>query len=197
MNLKYKITTAIATGTMMAALVVPSAFAAPISIDHNGAGSVNGALVVKASKSKVRQRNTTIVGTHVFAMQNTGGNTANGNVGGGNTITTGKNTTTTNVTVAGGSNTNTAESCCCDGQGGTIIDINHNGAGSVNGALVIDLCKNVVKQSNTTIVGTSVTSISNTGGNTANGNVGGTNGIDTGDNVTTTTVNVTGSSNSN
>ncbi len=197
MNIKYKITTAIATGTMMAALVVPTAFAAPIEINNNGAGSVNGALIVKLSKSKVKQKNTTIVSTNVTTVQNTGGNNANGNVGGGNTITTGKNTTTTNVTVAGGTNTNTAESCCCDGQGETTVDIHHNGAGSVNGALVIDLCKNIVKQKNTTIVSTNVTTVQNTGGNNANGNVGGANDINTDDNTTTTTVNVTGSTNSN
>lgn len=199
MNIKYKITTAIATGTMMAALVVPSAFAANnVTIRGNGANSNNGVAIVKASKSKVKQTNIAVVGTRVTSIQNSGGNRANGNVGGGNTITTGNNRTTTTVTVAGGTNTNTGESCCCDGENGTTnITIRGNGANSNNGALIIDLCKHKVKQTNATVVVTNVTSVQNSGGNTSNENVGGENSIGTGNNVTETTITVEGPSNTN
>lgn len=198
MNLKYKITTAIATGTMIAALVVPSAFAAKtVTIKNNGAGSVNGAAVVKASKSTVKQSNATVVGTSVTSVQNSGGNKIKGNLGGTNSVTTGVNRTTTTVTVAGGTNASTGESCCCGDEGATDVEISGNQALSLNGVLVVDLCKNKVKQSNATIVGTSVTTVQNSGGNTVKWNLGGDNVIGTGNNVTDTTVTVEGSSNTN
>lgn len=198
MNIKQKITSAIAIGTMMAAVVAPASFAATtVKIHNNGALSKNGAAVVKVSKSKVKQSNTTVVGTKIKTVQKTGGNSSSFNVGGDNTITTGNNTATTTVAVTGGTNTNTAENCCCDGEGDTTVNIHDNGALSHNGALVIESCKNVVSQSNTTVVGTSVTTVQNTGGNDSSFNVGGTNGTDSGDNTATTTVAVGGSTNTN
>ena len=198
MTIKQKIGGAIATGTFLLSVMAPAAFAADVTIHHNGAGSNNGAAIIKLSKSKVKQKNTTNVATNVTVTQKTGKNSTNNNVGGSNTITTGEAKTTTKVDVAGGTNTNNAVNCCCDGEGSvSSIDIHHNGADSNNGVLVIDACKNVVKQSNTTNVETNVSVYQNTGGNSASGNVGGTNDITTGDATTSTTVTVTGSSNSN
>lgn len=198
MNIKYKLTTALATGTMMAALVVPSAFAAKnVTIKNNGAASVNGVAVVNASKSTVKQSNTTIVGTSVTSIQNSGGNKVKGNLGGNNSITTGANTTTTKVKVEGNTNTSTAESCCCGDEEVGDIEISGNQAASVNGVLVVDLCKNKVKQSNNTVVGTIVTSVQNSGENSANGNLGGDNTITTKGNTTDTKVTVEGSTNTN
>lgn len=107
MNIKQKITSAIAVGTMMAAVVAPASFAATtVRIHNNGALSKNGAAVVKVSKSKVKQSNTTIVGTKIKTIQNTGGNDSNFNVGGTNGTDTGNNTATTTVAVGGSTNTN-------------------------------------------------------------------------------------------
>lgn len=200
MSIKQKIGAALAIGSLAASVLAPvSAFAANITIDGNGTGSTNNAAVIKASKSKVKQKNITLVGTGVVAVSNTGGNQTNNNTGGGNSITTGNTTTTTTVNVAGGTNTNTGGNCCCDGQETTnTIDIIGNGSDSNNNALIVDVCKHKVKQKNVTVVETSVLAVSNTGGNTANGNTGpGTNDIDTGNTSTTTNVTVTGSSNTN
>jgi hypothetical protein len=196
-NFKTKIAGGVAAGVLLASVLVNSAFAATdVKIDGNGPFSHNGAAVIKVKKSKVKQKNITVVGTGVVSVQNTGKNKTSFNVGGTNSITTGNNTTTTNVNVAGGSNTNTGENCCCDG-GDVDVEITDNGAFSHNGALVLDVCNNKVKQTNVTVVETSVTSVQNTGGNSASFNVGGDNTIDTGNNSTTTTVTVTGSTNTN
>ena len=204
MSIKQKIGAALAIGSLAASVFSPmSAFAADITISGNGTGSTNNAAVIKVKKSKVKQKNITVVGTGVLAVSNTGGNQTNNNTGGSQDITTGNTTTTTNVDVAGGTNTNSGGNCCCDGEnggnGGNTINITGNGSDSTNNALIVDVCKNKVKQKNVTIVETGVVAVSNTGGNTANGNTGdgGTNTIDTGNTTTTTTVNVTGSSNSN
>lgn len=201
MNIKTKIAGAAATAALLASVAFPAAaFAATnITIGGNGALSHNGAAVVKVSKSKVKQKNTTVVGTKVTSVQNTGGNKTSFNIGGSNSITTGNNTTTTTVDVSGGTNVNAAENCCCDGEGSgdTTVDISGNGALSHNGALVVDVCKTSVKQSNTTVVLTGVTSVQNTGGNSSSFNTDGDNTIDTGNNTTTTTVTVTGSTNVN
>src|SRR3989337_2293692 len=106
MSIKQKIGGAIATGALIASVFAPAAFAADITIDGNGTGSTNNAAVIKVSKSKVKQKNITAVGTGVLAVSNTGGNHANNNTGGSQSITTGNTATTTNVTVAGGTNAN-------------------------------------------------------------------------------------------
>lgn len=200
MSIKQKIGGAIATGALLASVFAPAAFAAnDILISGNGTNSTNNAAVIKVSKSKVKQKNITAVGTGVTSVSNTGVNRTNNNTGGSQSITTGNTTTTTNVDVAGGTNTNTGGNCCCDGQETTnTIEISGNGSNSDNNALIVDVCKHKVRQKNVTVVETSVLAVSNTGGNTANGNTGpGANDIDTGNTTTTTTVNVTGSSNSN
>ncbi len=198
MNIKQKIGGAIATGALFASIVAPAAFAAPVTISGNGPLSSNHAVVVKASKSTVKQKNVTVANTAVFNKSNTGGNKTSFNTGpGSNSITSGSTTTTTTVTVTGGENVNTAESCCCDGQGVTDISIIGNGALSHNGALVVDLCKNSVKQTNITVANTVVASSSNTGNNSASFNTGGDQTITTGGATTSTTVSVSGATNSN
>ena len=109
MNIKQKIASAIATGMLMSSVLLPvSAYADnTVNITDNGSNSTNNATIIKVKKSKVKQKNVTIVGTNVNTTQNTGGNQANGNTNGGeNNITTGNATTNTTVTVGGSSNTN-------------------------------------------------------------------------------------------
>ncbi len=201
MNIKQKIGAALAIGALSASVLTPmSAFAADVTIQDNGTGSTNHAAVIKVSKSKLKQKNTTVVGTHVTNIQNTGANKANGNTGGSQSITTGNNTATTTVTVNGGTNTNSDENCCCDGEpASNTITIIGNGSESNNGALIVDVCKQKVSQKNTTVVLTGVTNVQNTGGNEVKNNTGdgSTNDIDTGNNTATTTVTVTGSTNTN
>lgn len=200
MNLKQKIASAIATGLLLASTFAPvSAFADnTITIGpNNGANSTNNATIIKIKKSRVKQKNITIVGVGVNTTQNTGNNTANGNTGGNTTVITGNTTTSTGVTVGGGSNTNSSN-CCCDGNTtNNSIDISGNGANSTNDALIVDVCKSKVKQKNVTVVGVDVNTTQNTGDNTADNNTGGNTTVDTGNATTTTTVSVTGGTNSN
>jgi|SRR3989344_2461431 len=197
MGLKTKIGAAIATSVLLATTFVPVAFAADITITDNGFGSTNNAAEVKVKKSKVKQKNRTIAATHTNTASDTGGNTANKNTGGSETVTTGTASTPTTVTVAGGTNDNSAVNCCCGEENGNTITITDNGAFSKNNALIVDVCKNKVKQSNTTVVWTNITANSNTGNNSADQNTGSSVLVDTGNATTTTNVNVTGSSNTN
>lgn len=196
MNIKQKLTSAAIIGAMMASVVAPASFAA-VKIKGNGAGSVNGVAKVTLSKKVVKQGNVTAAGTFVMTNTKTGWNSANGNTGGDTTVTTGKSTTTTTVETTGGNNTNKAgtESCCCGGEEN--VAITGNGAGSMNGVLIVSACKDVVHQGNATISETTVISSSSTGGNSANGNTGGSTSVTTGNATTTTTVTTTGGSNIN
>ncbi len=198
MNIKQKITSALVIGSMMAAVVAPASFAA-VKVKGNGAGSVNGVANVKLNKKVVKQGNVTAAGTFVMTSTKTGWNSANGNTGGDTNVTSGNSTTTTKVTTTGGDNQNTSgesESCCCGGNEGDAV-ISGNGAGSINGILIVSACKDVVHQGNATLSQTTVISNSSTGGNSANGNTGGNTTIGTGDATTTTTVTTTGGSNTN
>lgn len=200
LNIKTKIAAASASAIILSSLFSSGAFAAnTIDISGNGNGSTNGAAVIKVSKSKVKQKNRTIVGTNVTSIANTGGNKTNNNTGGDVDSKTGDVKNDVGVTVVGGTNTNSGENCCCDGQGDGTNDvtISGNGNNSTNGVLILDICKHKVFQKNTTIVGTNVTTVSNTGDNQTNGNTGGTTGSDTGNAETTVMVDVTGSSNTN
>lgn len=197
MNIKQKIGAALATGALLAATFAPSAFAAnTVSIMGNGAFSKNGVAVVSASKNVVKQSSTTAATNNVLSVSNTGGNNANFNTGGSTGIVTGGATTSTTITTTGGGNTNTGGNCGCP-TGDTNVTIAGNGAFSWNGALVVSSNKNIVNQSNTTLVTNNVASVSNTGGNDANFNTGGSTGIMTGGASTSTTITTTGGSNSN
>lgn len=199
MNIKQKITTAIATGAMLMTMAAPASFAASnITIKGNGFWSKNHVFSFSSSKKVVRQRNNTNVNTTVVSKSNTGGNKSSFNTGGSNSITTGNTTTNTTVNVAAGSNYNSGEGCCCDGEGETTVTIQGNGALSHNGALVAESCKDIVNQSNKTVVNTTIVSSSNTGGNSSNFNTGGEgNTTDTGNTSTTAGVTVIGSANTN
>lgn len=200
MNIKQKLTTAAITGSMLAAVLLPgTALAAGTTITGNGAGSLNGAAIVKLNKKVVAQGNITGASTFVGTKTKTGKNSANGNTGGSTTVTSGVARTTTDVTVTGGNNTNTGgeqQGCCC-GSEPTDVTISDNGAASVNGVLIITACKNAVFQGNATLAQTTVLSTTSTGGNSANGNTGGDVTVESGNATTTTTVTTTGGSNTN
>ena len=197
MGIKAKIGGALAIGTMLATVLAPGAALAStnVNISGNGWWSKNGAAVVSAKKNVVKQSNKTNVNTFVGTYSNTGNNHSSFNVGGTNSIDTGSTSTVTGISVTGNTNTNTSN-CGCDASN-TSVHISDNGAGSWNGALVVNLNKNVVNQSNTTNVNTTVFTTSNTGGNSSSFNVGGGNTTTTGDVSTGVVVSVEGGSNSN
>jgi len=77
----------------------------------------------------------------------------------------------------------------------TNIKIQRNGTGSVNKVRMVKRNMKFKHQSNKTVAITLVGSFSNTGGNSANGNTGGSVDTDTGDADTTVNVTVRGNSN--
>lgn len=174
MNIKYKIATAFATGTMMAAMVVPSAFAANnVTIQGNGKNSDSKVKIADKNTTTVVQGNLTVVGTSVVVLANTGGNKANGNTGSGDkSVNSGKVTNKVGVTVGGNTNTATLPtSCGCD-TGDNDITVQGNGKNSNNKVKVVNKNETTVIQGNASIVLTGVFLDANTGGNKANGNTG-------------------------
>lgn len=197
MNIIQKVTTGLATGAIMTALLTTSTFAAnTIKIKDNGKKSVNVAHVTNTNKSSVKQSNTSIIGTAVVSNTSTGGNTVKDNNGkGGSTINTGKATSNISVTVGGSSNTHTGDDCGCPSANNDVT-IADNGKKSVNIAHVENKHESKVKQTNTSIIGTFIASNTETGGNEIKDNNGkGGSTIDTGKAESEITVEVTGSEN--
>jgi len=196
MNIKQKLTTAAATAAMMAAVVAPASFAAPISITDNGALSYNKVIVKNTSSKSVKQSNVTAVTTKVNAKAKTGGNTSSFNTGGTSTITTGNAKNMVGVSVTGGTNTNTGNDCGCVPPT-TDAAITGNGAMSTNVVSTSNSTSSSVKQSNTTVVTTYVTTSASTGGNDSSFNTNGGNTTDTGNAVNEVGVVVEGTTNTN
>ncbi len=101
MTIKQKIGAAIATGTILAATLLPgAAFAQNLScnISGNGVGSINTCKVKIKITNITVQTNTATVDNLVIAGASTGGNSANSNTGGSVTITGGNATVSVTVT---------------------------------------------------------------------------------------------------
>jgi len=190
-----RLATAIATAAVIMGAVAPAAFAdTAVIIDGNGANSNNVVTVSNSTGTKVVQSNSSEIGTSVDSSASTGGNTASGNTGGDNTIVTGNASSTVNVTVGGSSNTATVTPTCgCDTT--TTVAISGNGKNSNNGVVLTSNNWFKVIQKNWSSVITQITSLSKTGHNKSNSNVGGSNTIITGGASSHVTVNVTGSTN--
>lgn len=195
-TLTYKIGAGIATAAILAATLAPSAFAASITITGNGGHSTNKAKIKNSNVAVVGQSTHTSASTHVDNKAKTGGNTANGNTGGGGvSIDTGLASNTTTVTVTGGSNSATLpDPCGCDSD--DVITISDNGHRSHNTARIKNENILVVDQSTGTRAWTHVDNEAKTGHNHADDNTGdGLVSILTGDATNATTVTVEGGSN--
>ena len=104
MTIKQKIGSAAATAAFMGALFAPIAHGATVTITGNGGGSINQVTSSTKNVMKVKQKSVTVANTMVESAATTGGNNANGNVGGTTTVTSGIATSTVSVGVQGGSN---------------------------------------------------------------------------------------------
>ncbi len=199
MNIKQKIASAVAIGTMMVSVVAPASFAATntVTVTGNGSFSYTKAVVKNVSSSTTVQDNTTAINTWAGLSANTGKNKQSFNVGNGgsNSITTGAATNIVGVSVTGGTNTNTSN-CGCDSNSNTVT-VTGGGAWSSSKAVVINSNSTVVSQTNTTTVNTNVWSSANTGGNSQSFNVGGGNSVTTDPASNTVGVEVGGSTNTN
>ncbi|OGH04595.1 MAG: hypothetical protein A2W22_05005 [Candidatus Levybacteria bacterium RBG_16_35_11] len=197
--MKTKIAMAIATGTLLAATVLPAAAFA--------GGHKPPKPPVNKNSVEVKQINKSFVLTGVLSVAGTGGNTITGgtntwnkwhqdeNGGGDAKIITGDAKSVVKVTVGGSSNEATVDPCGCTPVTPT-PEITGNGYGSHNSVTITTSNSTEVTQVNKSAIITLVGSIAGTGGNTISGNTGGDATINTGDATSKVTVEVTGSSNS-
>lgn len=188
-----KLASGVASASLVASMLAPVAYA-DLEISGNGALSQNTIEVENESVVIVNQSNQSLILTSAKSSASTGGNEASGNTGSGVTIDTGNATATTTVTVGGSSNTATAVPPCGCATPPNVL-ISGNGVLSKNKVESETEKVVVVSQGNASLVGTRARSRARTGKNKANGNTGGTVDVLTGNAIDTTTVNVTGSTN--
>lgn len=193
-NFKKQIFSVMTAGALVLSVSAPAFAGTTIEISGNGAGSDNSTQVVQNNSTSVTQNNDAHVDNHVDSNANTGGNSANFNTGGDVTVKTSDANTTTNVTNT--LNSNTAQTSCSACQSGnTDVTVSGNGAGSQNQVKLYDTNDTSVHQDNHANVNNNVDSNSNTGGNKANSNTGGTVTIWSGSANTTTNVKTTANAN--
>ena len=180
MTIKNKITTAFATGAVLANALAPMAFAQEVQISGNGSFSDNTVRLNTSSDTTVDQDNYASITNNVDSNASTGGNSADFNTGGDVTIRTGDATNNTEIVNAANLNVATVESC--NGCGGsTDVLISGNGAFSDNTARVRTDNDVTVRQDNYARIYNDVDADAKTGGNDAGFNTGGDVTIDTGD----------------
>ena len=195
MNFK-KIGTGLATAALLASVMAPAAFASThVWVSGNGNHSSTFVMVGNHSRLTVSQYNRSTNYNFIGSSATTGGNNVNGNVGGGgNGVTTGKSQSSVTVGNYGNSNSATVASCGCASD--TTVGVSGNGHYSDNSVIVLNHSVSSVSQGNSTQNFTGVMSVSDSGGNNVNGNVGGGgNGVTTDGSTSTVTVTNGGSSN--
>jgi hypothetical protein len=131
MGIKTKISTAIATGAVLATSLAPAAFANSIEISGNGAFSDNSVDFTQRNTTRVVQSNDSNISNTVRVSNDTGGNSSSFNTGGDTTIRTGNASSDVSIVNEGNSNVANLQSCGC--ESGTDISIHGNGAFSENG----------------------------------------------------------------
>ncbi|MEK7550737.1 MAG: hypothetical protein AAB535_03050 [Patescibacteria group bacterium] len=194
-----KLTKKLAMGAISATIAMgtfaPMAFAANLEIIGNGVNSINTIVIANSSDCTVSQKANTNVEALIGASASTGGNTANGNVGGTTSITTGNADAMATMTVNGGTNTATDPCCCTPDPTTPTIEISGNGVNTTNDVVVANTKSSTIRQRARTSVGALVKAKAKTGKNTANGNVGTGTTVNTGVSTSTTDLTVTGGSN--
>src|SRR3989338_11490649 len=104
-NFKTRISTGIATATILLNVLTPMAYAdTTIEISGNGNNSTNDVNVTNNDTTDVNQTNTFNVTLNVSSKAYTGNNKASNNTGGDVTIDTGNATSNVTVNVSGGYN---------------------------------------------------------------------------------------------
>jgi hypothetical protein len=201
MNMKYKLSGAIASGILMFSVMAPNAFAVTVDgsvlvIAGNGANSTNNITAVSSSTCDVTQKANTNVLSEVGVVGKTGDNSANNNTGGTTSIQSGDVTLSATVNVSGGSNTAT-DPCCCKAPAGSSYSgvvgvIYGNGKNSTNNVTEISTKSSAITQKAKTSIAAVVGTKAKTGKNTANGNVGSGTSIVSGNVSATAGLNVTG-----
>lgn len=192
MTIQTKITTAIATGAVLAQVLSPLALA-DSTITGNGALSNN---VVNSSTSNttvVNQNNNASISNVVSSNSSTGGNTSDFNTNGNTTIVTGA--AANNTQIVNNANLNVAHVApcgSCGAQGGDIT-ITGNGAASnntVNSAVNANRNSSDINvaQNNNANVSNGISGNANTGNNSASHSTGGNVTVVTGNAVSNVAV---------
>ncbi len=194
-NFKTRLTTAIATGSVLPHALAPVTFAqTTIEISGNGAGSENEVNVTQNTTTTVTQSNQAYVDNDVDVDADTGDNDANFNTGGNVTVSTGNANVTANV--SNNLNKNVAQVDCCVAGGNTDVTISGNGAFSDNDVELNQDSTTTLNQSNYANVDNDVDVDADTGGNDAGFNTGdGDVTIRTGNATVNATVNTTANAN--
>jgi hypothetical protein len=179
-NLQRKITTALATGAVLANAFVPAAFASSITISGNGSDSNSTANVSSSNNTSVSQNNTANVTNTVNVSADTGNNSASDNTGGDVQVRTGD--ANTSVEVNNLLNSNVADVDNCGGCLGDFdVQISGNGSDSDND-VNLNLSNNVnLTQDNDAYVRNDVDVDADTGDNDVDDNTGGDVRVRTGD----------------
>lgn len=193
MDLKTRISTALATGSLVFGLMAPAALAADLEISDNGPFSSNNINVNVTTVTTVNQTNNTTVTSNINSTANTGGNSASFNNGGNTTINTGPATSNVSVNVTGNTNNATVPDCGCNTT--LSAEITGNGPFSVNKIKVTKTSIKTVSQKNKTTVTSYINSKAKTGNNTSSFNNGGSTDITTDSATSNVSVNVTGGTN--
>lgn len=193
----YKLAAGVAGSAMLLSLFATSVLA-DSTISGNGNGSDNTIVVTDTSNCLVAQGSATLVLAEVSAKASTGGNKANGNTGGDVTIDTGNASATSKMTVTGGDNTVTNPCCCTTSPAGPADPtITGNGNNSVNTIVSSGTKNSATIQAGITGAAARVKAKAKTGKNKANNNTGsGAVKVTTGNGTSSSTLNVTGGSNS-
>jgi len=170
-NFTKKLTTAIATGALLAQTIAPIAAAqTTLIISENGAGSENEIESKQESQTTVTQNNDANVTNNVTTNANTGYNDANFNTGGNVAIDTGN--AEVNAHVTNDLNRNFAEVENCNCANDTDVLVEGNGAFSENEVEVENKNEVEVEQDNDADVDNDVEANANTGKNSAGFNTG-------------------------
>ena len=194
MQIKRRLTTAIATGAVLLNALAPVTFATTtIELSGNGTQSDNDADVSVYQTTTVVQSNDADIDNYVDASADTGNNDANDNTGCDVSVETGD--AETDVTVSNTANKNTASVDCCDSRDTDVL-ISGNGSNSDNTVGLLSESSNVVFQDNEADIKNKVYADSDTGDNDAEDNTGGDVKIETGDAKTNVSLSTTANANS-
>lgn len=166
-----KLSSAIATGAVLASVLAPGAFASTVDISGNGAFSQNKVSLNQSSSQTLLQSNDSRVTNDVSVSNNTGGNSSSFNTGGNSSITTGNAYSNVDITNGGNTNIATMPSCGCSNSGSDVY-IQGNGAFSNNTARLNSYTNSFLSQNNSSNFNNRVNVRNTTGNNSSSFNTG-------------------------
>jgi len=175
-----KITTVLATGSLLLGTVTPAAFASTgVGILGNGAESSSNVSVTQNNNDTATQNNSAKITNHIDSSSSTGGNDANFNTDGDTMIQTGNAANGVSVSNTANSNFMSNQNPCgCNND--SLIQVGGNGAFSTNNAALTQNNNTTGTQNNAANFHNDIDAHATTGDNSASDNTGGNNSIFTG-----------------